>query len=165
MSLFSNLFGGKQKNEEEKQAYIDKLTPYKQYINNYPELIEKLSECELDVIKANVDKTIKTFDFENYLEDKYGKELGVKLCTEGVFLDMSEEQFNDLIRYQIITGKISGLYRGEGEERANPFFIRRENILKTKTKVVRSNSKKLKNPNRVDYIFENDKLVQVKKYK
>lgn len=45
MGLFSNLFGGKEKKEKEKQAYIDKLTPYKQYINNYTELIEKLSEC------------------------------------------------------------------------------------------------------------------------
>ena len=154
MSLIGSLFNGKQKKEDEKREYIDKLTPYKHYIDNYSDLIEQLLEHDIDVIKRNVDMTIKTFDFENYLEGKHGVEVGKKLHVEGIFLGMTEEQFDDCMKYKEITGS------GMGK-----FFVRTEEVLKTKTKVIRSNSKKTKNPNRMDLIFENDILVQLKKYK
>jgi len=154
MGLLGGLFNGKQKREDEKKEYIDKLTPYKHYIENYSDLIEQLLEHDIDVIKTNVDKTIKRFDFENHLESKHGDEVGKKLYTEGIFLDMTEEQFDDCMKYKEITGS------GMGK-----FFVRKEEILKTKTKVVRSNSRKTKNPNRIDLIFENDKLTNIKKYK
>lgn len=154
MSLFGSLFNGKQKREDEKKEYIDKLTPYKHYIDNYSDLIEQLLEHDIDVIKRNVDKTIKTFEFEDYLESKHGVEVGKKLHTEGIFLDMTEEQFDDCMKYKEITGSDTG-----------KFFVRREEVLKNKTKVVRSNSKKTKNPNRMDLIFENDRLTKVKRYK
>lgn len=167
MSVFGNLFGGKKKKEKEKREYIDKLLPYKQYIENFNDFCSELMEYDIDVIKHNVDKNIKDLkriDFENYLEDKYGDEVGKKIYLEDLFYDMSEEQFDDHIKYQIIVGKIQGLYRGEDNERVNPFYIRKEDSLKTKTKVVRTNTRK-RVSYKEEYIFENDKLVQIKKYK
>jgi len=164
MSVFGNLFGGKERKEKEKREYIDKLLPYKKWIENYNDLCSKLMEYDIDIIKHNVDKNIKRIDFENHLEDKYGDEIGKKLYLEGVFLDMSEEQFDDCMKYKVIIGE-ERIYDHLKNGITKPYTIRKEDILKTKTKVVRSNSRKSKNPNRVDYIFENDKLIQIKRYK
>jgi len=171
MSLFKDLFGIKKRKEEkekkekeEKENYVKKLIPFKERIGNYEDVKNQLLGCEFDVLKSNVDKTVRQFEHIEIVMKKYGEEIGIKVL-EDVFIDMSEEQFDNHIKYQIIVGKIDGLYRGEGNDRENPFYIRKEDILKNKTKVVRSNSRKTKNPNRIDYIFNDDKLVQIKKYK
>ena len=46
MGLFSNLFGGKAKAErleQEKRDYIDKLEPFKKYIDNFEAFRDNLS--------------------------------------------------------------------------------------------------------------------------
>jgi hypothetical protein len=167
MGIFDNIFGSKKRKEEEelsKKNYIEKLLPYKEYIVNYETIIQELSTHNLDVITHNVNKIIKSFDFENYLEKKYGKELGQKLCTEEVFLGMSEEQFDDHMKYKVIIGK-EIIFDNIPGGRTKPYSIRKESVFhKTKTKVLRTNSTKLNNLKRVDYIFIDDQLKEIKKF-
>lgn len=167
MGIFDNIFGGKKRKEEEelsKKNYIEKLLPYKEYIENYETLTQELSTHNLDVIAQNVNKIIKTFDFENYLEKKYGKELGQKLCAKDVFLGMSEEQFDDHMKYKVITGK-EIIYDNIPGGITKPYSIRKESVFhKIKTKVLRTNSTKLKDLKRVDYIFIDDQLQEIKKF-
>jgi hypothetical protein len=166
MGIFDNLFGGKKRKEEEEQSkkiYIDKLLPYKAFIENYEELTVDLASHNLDIVTRNVDKIVKRFDFENHLEEKYSKDLGVKLYTEKVFLGMSEEQFDDHMKYKVIIGK-EIIYDHIPGGITKPYSIRKESVTKSKTKVLRTNSTKLKNPKRVDYIFIDDQLAEIKKY-
>jgi hypothetical protein len=167
MGIFDNIFGGKKRNEEEelsKKKYIEKLLPYKEYIENYETLTQELSNHNLDVITQNVNKIIKSFDFENYLEKKYGKELGQKLCTDDVFLGMSEVQFDDHMKYKVIIGR-EIIYDNTHGGITKPYSIRKESVFhKTKTKVLRTNSTKLKDHKRVDYIFIDDQLQEIKKF-
>ena len=166
MGIFDNLFGGKKRKEEEEQkklVYIDKLLPYKAFIKNYEELISELSSHNMDIITRNVDKIVKRFDFINQLEEKYGKDLGKKLYTEDVFLGMTEEQFDDHMKYKVIIGK-EIIYDHLPGGITKPYSIRKESVSKTKTKVLRTNSTKLKNPKRVDYIFIDDQLEEIKKF-
>ena len=54
-------------------------------------------------------------------------------------------------------------YRGLNNSIVLPYTYRTEEILKTKTKVLRSNfSRKKKNVERKVFIFENDMLVSIK---
>ena len=166
MGIFDNLFGGKKRKEEEeekKRIYIDKLLPYKAFIENFEELISELYSHNLDIITRNVDKIVKRFDFENQLEEKYGKDLGKKLYTEDVFLGMTEEQFDDHMKYKVIIGK-EIIYDHLPGGITKPYSIRKESVSKSKTKVLRTNSTKLKNPKRVDYIFIDDQLEEIKKF-
>ncbi len=166
MGIFDNLFGGKKRKEEEEQKkklYIDKLLPYKVYIENYEALTLELTKHNMEVITGNVDKIIKRFDFENQLEDKYGKELGKKLYTEDAFLGMSEEQFDDHMKYNVIIGK-EIIYDHLPGGISKPYSIRKETVSTSKTKVLRTNSTKTKNPKRIDYIFIDDKLEEIKKF-
>ncbi|MDG1840936.1 MAG: hypothetical protein P8I93_01165, partial [Crocinitomicaceae bacterium] len=96
MGFLKNMFGNKDK---EKIEYIDKLIPYKIWITNFDEIVNQLKEFDLDVVKHNVDKIINKFEFQNSLEKKYGDEIGKKLYEEGVFMGMTEEQFDDCMNY------------------------------------------------------------------
>lgn len=166
MGIFDNLFGSKKRKEEEeleKKKYIDKLLHYKEFIGNFDELYKQLSIQSMEVITNNVDNIIKRFDFQNYLEDKYGKEIGKKLYAEEVFLGMTEEQFDSHMKYKVIIGE-EIIYDHLPNGITKPYSIRKESITKTKTKVLRTNSTKFKNPKRVDYIFINDQLEEIKKF-
>ena len=166
MGIFDNLLGGKKRKEEEEQSkknYIDKLIPYKSFIENYEELTQELSSHNLEVVTRNVDKIVNSFDFERYLEEKYGEELGKKLYSEDAFLGMTEEQFDDHMKYKVIIGK-EIIYDHIPGGITKPYSIRKESVTKTKTKVLRTNSTKLKNPKRVDYIFIDDQLEEIKKF-
>lgn len=165
MGIFNNLLGGKKKEEEElsKKMIIDKLLPYKEFIENHEELFEELSSQNIEIITHNVDKIVKRFDFENQLEEKYGKDLGIKLYSEEAFLGMSEEQFDDLMKYKVIIGK-EIIYDHLPLGITKPYSIRKVSVTSSKTKVLRTNSTKLKNSKRVDYIFIDDQLAEIKKF-
>lgn len=166
MGILENLFGVKKRKVEEeivKKDYIDRLLPYKPFIKNYEELIQELSSHNIDVVTRNVNEIVKRFDFQNHLEQKYGEELGKKLYTEDIFLGMTEEQFDDHMKYKVIIGK-EIIYDHIPGGITKPYSIRKETVTKTKTKVLRTNSTKLKNPKRIDYIFINDQLEEIKKF-
>ncbi len=152
MSFFKRIFGENNKVDEEKQDLINKLIPFKQKIADYDEVVNQLRGLDIENVKHNVDTTIQRFEFISEMESKYGQDDDHKIVN-GVFIGMSEEQFDDTMRYKVITGEEiihSHLKNGI----TKPYSIRKENILKTKTKVVRSNFRKVKNPNRIDFIFE-----------
>jgi hypothetical protein len=164
MSLLGKLFGGNQIKEEEKKEYVNKLIPYKKWISNYDDISNQLLEYNIDIIKQNVDNIITRIDFENYLENKYGEEIGKKLYSEGVFFNMNEEQFDDCMKYKVIIGE-EKIFDHLPNGIKKPYSIRKENITENKIRIIRSNSTKIKNTNRVDYIFENDQLIQIKNHK
>lgn len=167
MGILDSLFGGKKKKEEEKierENYINKLIDYEDYIGNYEELISQLSATSLEIIKSNVDSIIKRFEFENELKVKYGNELGKKIYTDEVFLGMSEEQFDDHMKYKVIIGQ-EKIYDHLVGGITKPYSIRRESNNSNKIKILRTNTTATKNPSRVDFIFIDNKLYQIKKFK
>jgi hypothetical protein len=163
MGLLDNLFGSSKKKEAEKKDYLSKLEPYKKWIDNYNELEGQLLQHNMDVIKQNVDKIILTFDYENFLEDKYGQEIGKKLVKEGVFIGMSEEQFDDCMKYKVIIGEEKTHEHLETGIK-KPYSIRKVTTSTNGDRVLRTNSTKLRNFRRVDFTFVQDKLIQIKKY-
>jgi hypothetical protein len=163
MGLLDNIFGSAKKKEAEKKDYLSKLLPYQKWIDNYSELEIQLLQYDMDVIKQNVDKIILTFDFENFLEEKYGEEIGKKLVKEGVFIGMSEEQFDDCMKYKVIVGEEKTHEHLESGIK-KPYSIRKVTTTESGDKVLRTNSTKLRYSKRVDFTFVQDKLTQIKKY-
>ena len=83
------------------------------------------------------------------------------MTDEGYFLGMSEEQFNDLVRYRVMTGE-ERTFRSQRNEVVLPFTNRKEELLETKSKVTRSDfSRNKKRMKARDFIFENDVLVKI----
>lgn len=158
-----DIFRGKKKKEAEKQDWINKLEPYKEQIGNYEKLLSQLNTIEdIELIKTNVNNSINKLEAVNKLTSKHSEEVVDRIMSEGYFLDMSEEQFDSAVDYKIATGT-ERTYRGLNNSIVLPYTYRTEEILKTKTKVLRSNfSKKKKNVERKVFIFENDKLVSIK---
>ena len=156
-----DLFGGKKKKEAEKLEYINKLEPFKANITNYEDLKAQLIGLDFEDVKHNVDKQVRIFTEHRNIYTKYSQEIADKMTDEGYFLGMSEEQFNDLVRYRVMTGE-EMTFRNQRNEVVLPFTNRKEELLQTKSKVTRSdfsrNKKKMKAR---DFIFENDVLVKI----
>jgi hypothetical protein len=156
-----DIFGGKKKKEEEKRAYIEKLEPFKKYISNYEDLKTKLMTHDIEVLKSNVNKQVAIFTEHENIYTKYSVEIADKMTDEGYFLGMSEEQFNDLVRYKVRTGEEYAFPRPNNKIEL-PFSHRKEELLKSKTKVTRTNYTQNKKRNKArDYIFENDELIKI----
>ena len=155
------MFGGKKKKEVEKLEYINKLEPFKANITNYEDLKAQLIGLDFEDVKHNVDKQVRIFTEHRNIYTKYSQEIADKMTDEGYFLGMSEEQFNDLVRYRVMTGE-EMTFRNQRNEVVLPFTNRKEELLQTKSKVTRSdfsrNKKKMKAR---DFIFENDVLVKI----
>lgn len=171
MGLFN--FGKKRKERKErelielnnqKQDCINKLLSKKDQIDNYDEVINKLNNLDLIDIQKNVDKIITHIDYKENLKSKYGEEIGLKIIDIEYFMGMSEEMLDDMTEYKMkfCQNKLGGV-SVSGVLLEHNFSYRKESILKTKTKVIRWNYKK-RSSKRIDLIFNDDKLVEIKKY-
>ena len=160
MGLF-DIFGGGKKKEAEKIEYINKLEPFKKNITNYEDIKTQLMSLDIDDVKHNVDKQVRIFTEHRNIYTKYSREIADKMTDEGYFLGMSEEQFNDLVRYRVMTGE-ERTFRSQRNEVVLPFTNRKEELLETKSKVTRSDfSRNKKRMKARDFIFENDVLVKI----
>jgi hypothetical protein len=157
MGFLSKLF--KKDYSQEISYEISKLNNYKEYIKNYDSLVEQLKKTDLDNVKSNVNRITKVFDYENLMEEKYGKELSQKII-EKVFIDMNEEQFDDHMKYQVITGK-QQIYEHLPNGINKPYPIRKETITEKSIKVVRTNTTK-RVTNKKDFVFVDDKLKEIR---
>tara|TARA_B100000963_G_scaffold348436_1_gene356003 strand:- start:107 stop:616 length:510 start_codon:yes stop_codon:yes gene_type:complete len=165
MGLFGDLFGGKAKAErleQEKRDYIDKLEPLKQYIGNFQKFKDELMSHDMGIVKSNVDEQFRVLTALDNICTKYdNQELVDKMVDEGYFLGMTEEQFYDVVKYKMARGE-ERRYVNDKNESTHGFTKRKEELLKTKTKVTISNFTKNKKRNKArDYIFENDELVKI----
>ncbi len=86
----------------ERLDLIDSAREVKDYIQNYEEVIAKLtsldpvkSKSELSGIKYKLSSVIERANRHKFLIEKYGDELGNRLSNDQYFLGMTEEQLLD----------------------------------------------------------------------
>lgn len=85
------------------------------------------------------------------IKKEYNKETSDLMLNGKVYLGMNERQFDQVLLLMFYQGKSSD---------KNPYPHRKETILKTKTKIIRSKSRR-KLSGFTEYHFDNDKLSKI----